>query len=162
MSLEEQIACLEEPKRLQLAADLLELALPVWMNFTENPSSLFYYHALGDGIVARNIIQRTINVAKDGVDSVDRKKEIEKLFTEFIEPVLAIRDDYWILPEDVKLIVWAASNLVDKLAGESITRVGEDQLYLVINQEVDALTKANRITFDEVNVMIREYFSPRN
>ncbi|MGB0870596.1 MAG: hypothetical protein ACPGSD_13445 [Flavobacteriales bacterium] len=160
MSLKKYTASLTEKHRFGFAIELIEKLLPIWNDFSKIKKNLEYidtvvvmYH-----VVDKNIIERTIKLAKKWIDNEFDHKEHQSLNSCFSDPIVALQDLDWEIPENIQLIFYSAYNLLIKLNGETKTIFGDEQLHLVINQAIDSIFLSELMTENE----LREFMVERN
>ncbi len=144
MDLNEYIEILPEKKAINLSIKLLEILLPEWEKFAKKPQNLSYFDTVV-GLqhkVDKKIIHKTILISKNWLKNSNSKLELEKLLETYVEPIVALQDEDWIIPQNIKLIFYSAYNLMCKLNGETKTIFGENQTYLTVNQAIDAILKS--------------------
>ncbi len=162
MSLKEYTAALTEKQRFNLAIELIEQLLPIWNDFSSNKKNLEYvdtvvamYHS-----VDKEIIERTTKLAKKWIDNESDKKELQRLNNWFSDPIVALQDFDWEIPENIQLIFYSAHNLLGKLNGETKTIFGDEQLYLAINQAIDSIIKSGLMTENEIKELMEKHKAP--
>lgn len=162
MALKEYIETLSEDKRIDLAIELLELGLPIWNEYSSKKQKLEYVDTVVGMAhsVDREIINRVLDTSKRWKNKGVISKDLEQLNVDFDDPIVALQDLDWEIPENIQLIFYSAYNLVGKMNGETKTLFGDEQLYLVINQIVDGLTKSGNFSFDQINSIISKYKAP--
>jgi len=68
-----------------------------------------------------------------------------------------MQDLDWELPYPVEQTFYATPNLLDKINGEDITVFHESQIYIVINEAIDALQEAEIMTQVEIKELLEKY-----
>ncbi len=152
MTLKELIAELPEQNKMLLAIEFLEKLLPVWENFSADYRNLQYVDSVV-GLthnVDSQIVKRTMSFAKDWINGKIDKKLQAKLTEQYVDPIVSLQDLDWEIPENIRLIFYASYNLLGKINGEKETIFHEDQMYLVLNQAIDAILKSNLMTKEEI------------
>lgn len=158
MSLKEYLSTIEENRQYELAVSLLKTGLPIWTEYTNKFKKLDYvdtvvgmYHK-----VEKDIIERTIKIANDEISGLKSGK-LNQLKHEYLEPVVALQDLDWELPESVLLIFYSAKNLIESMSGDKKAWNDETTLYISINQSIDAITRENLMKVEEVKKLLQEF-----
>jgi hypothetical protein len=73
---------------------------------------------------------------------------------QFDDPIIALQDTDWELPNEVQKTFYAVYNLIDTLMGKKKTVFEESSIYVSINQAIDALETSKTLTFDEINKIL--------
>ncbi len=68
-----------------------------------------------------------------------------------------MQDLDWELPSPVELTFYATRNLLDKVNGEEVTVFDEPQIYVVINQAIDALSQEKIMSDVEIKELLKKY-----
>jgi hypothetical protein len=162
MGLKEYTESLTENNRIHLAIKLIERLLPVWNEFSNNRKNLEYVDTVVGMAhsVDKEIIQLTVNLAKKWINGDADNFEKTKLNEWYSDPIVALQDLDWEIPENIQLIFYSAYNLLGKFNGETKTIFGDEQLYLVINQAVDAILKSNLMTDRDINELLNKHKAP--
>ena len=87
---------------------------------------------------------------------MDGKGKLLKLRSQFEDPVIALQDSDWELPDDVLKAFYATYNLIQVVLGEDLAVFGDSTLYLSINQAADALQSSNTMTLARINDLLLE------
>lgn len=162
MTLEKRIEQLPENKQIELAIKFLEIGLPIWTEFAKN-NGLEYsdtvvgmHHKIDDKIVEKAIelAKRTID-KKNTLLNAFKKHRISILQEEYLEPLTALQDLDWEIPEEPKLIFYSTHNLLEKLAGKEKTVFNELTIYVSINQSIDAIQRKDIISTDEIKKILK-------
>jgi len=164
MSLKEYTKSITETKRILLAIELIERLLPIWNEFSNKRKNLEYIDTVVgmDHSVDKEIISRIINLSKNWISGDLDKKEQAKLNEWYSDPIVAMQDLDWEIPENIQLIFYSGYNLLRKINGETKTIFGDEQLYLVINQAIDAILKSNLLSKNEINEILKKHKAPNN
>lgn len=159
MSLQDFLSTIPEKNQYELSVKFLTIGQPIWKNYANSNKNLEYTDTVV-GMhhkVSKDIIQRTIDLASKEINSPESKtKQITELYQEFRDPIVSLQDMDWEIPESVLLIFYSAYNLIESLKGKKETYNGETMIYISINQSVDAITRENIKTFDEINIILKE------
>jgi len=89
--------------------------------------------------------------------SSNRKKDILfKLRERFDDPIVALQDRDWKLPDEVQKTFYSVFNLLEACLGNLESSFGELTIYISINQAVDALDISKIVTPEEIKDMLYE------
>ena len=104
MSLQKYIESLSKEKQFSLAIKLAKFALPIWDKFADK-NELSYRDSIA-GIkhtVDKNLLNDTIVSAENYLRSnkLDFNEGETDLYKKFIDPIVALQDDDWDLPDEV-------------------------------------------------------------
>jgi hypothetical protein len=150
---------LDEERQYTLALLLVEKALPLWEEHASKNALEYFDSVVGmHHVINKDIVARALDtVKKELAKRNSQLNELAALKKEFMEPLVALQDSDWELPYPVQHTLYAASNLVKKITGESITPFDEPLIYVVINQAFDALISANVFSIPQANVFLRDF-----
>ena len=163
MSLQKYIDSLSKRGQFNLAIRLARMALPIWENYADK-NKLFYIDSVV-GLahsVDKRLLQNTIDAVEAHVyrNRLIRitygKSNLTKLRREFDEPVTALQDMDWELPDVVAKTFYGIYNMIDSLVGKERTVFNESTIYVAVNQLADALESSKMLTFDEINQILEE------
>ena len=159
MTLEEFIESLDEKRQYELAIELTKKALPIWDAYAISNKLEYVDTVVGmHHTVQKYILLRTLDtVQKEILNPNTQKKKIKQLREEFSDPIVAMQDLDWELPYCVERVFYSIRNLLDKLSGQNITVFDESQIYVVINQAIDALYKEKILTENEIKEILNKY-----
>jgi hypothetical protein len=161
MTLEEHIDNLPKDKRFDIAIRLTRLALPIWDKYAEK-NELTYR----DTIVG---LQHSVNRAllKDTIDAVEKYvstniigkaiikiTDLESLSRQFSDPIVALQDLDWELPNEIERTFYSVHNLLDSALGKEKTVFKETTIYVTINQAIDALSSSKLMTEAEIREIL--------
>ena len=163
MGLQERIENLPEEKQIELSIKLLEIGLPIWTEFAQNNKLEYTDTVVGmHHRIDENIVDKAISFAKvqfenkEGVlKSFLRHRATKFIEQEFWEPITALQDLDWEIPEPPKLVFYSAYNLIEKLAGKENSVLGELIIYVSINQSIDAIQRKGIISNEEVREIVK-------
>ena len=85
------------------------------------------------------------------------KKKLFDLNNQFLDPIIAIEDDDWKLPDDVLKIFYAVYNLIEAFSGRDKTVFGDSSIYISINQAIDSLETSKTLTEEEIKEILDKY-----
>lgn len=159
--LKEFIISLDNPKQYNLALDLTKRALSIWDNYTDTNKLEYTDTVVGmNRKVAKDILTRILStVEQELLNPNSQQKEIDHLREELSDPIIAIQDLDWELPNPVSLTFYSIRNLLDKINGQEMTLFGEPQIYVVINQAIDALLQTEIMSDVDINELLKKYKS---
>lgn len=164
MSLDKFMGSLPKARRFDLAIRLSKLALPLWdeyaaaneLNYSDTVVGMFHE-------VDPLLLKRTIDTVDEHYHSENPNnpaefiRKLAILQKEFEDPIVALQDDDWQLPDPVRKTFYAVHNLAEALAGNEKTVFGESTIYVSVNQSADALLSSKTKTADEINKILLEF-----
>jgi len=161
MSLQKYTGSLPEDKQFKVAIRLARLALSIWQNYADKNTLTYRDTVVGlTHVVDRDLLKNTI----DEVEAFLNKNEIKRriggksklleLRKEFDDPIIALQDNDWELPNEVQKTFYAVYNLIDTLLGKKKTAFNELTIYVSINQLAEALETSDTLTFDEIHIIL--------
>jgi len=152
-SLEEFIKSLPEDKQFSLALKLLKKAIPLWDEFI-NEKNLSYKDGLVglkhnvSGDLPLKVVKLTEKFLECGIKDI--KEKILSVRLEFTDPVVALQDDDWNLPQTVLLTFYSAYNLINAISEKDSETFGPSSVSVSINQSIDALEKSKTLTPEQI------------
>lgn len=167
MSLERYVNSLPKRKQFEIAIKLDRLAMYTWENFvatTDNKRDnwVYYYDGAvgGEHLIDQTLLQRTVDEVEKYVNSdfnpanYDETK-FAQLKDEWWTPIRGLEwEEDWFVPDELKLLVFSISNLLNAATGMKETVFKESTIYVSINQSIDALTSSKKMTIDEAHYAI--------
>ena len=163
MTLEEHISNLPKEKRFDIAIRLTRLTLPIWDNYADKNELTYRDTVVGlQHSVDREFLKNTINEVERYVLTNRINKAIIKNFDllalsrQFREPIVALQDSDWELPNEVERTFYAVHNLLDSALGKEKTAFDEATIYVTINQAIEALESSNLLTEIEIREILFE------
>jgi hypothetical protein len=152
MTLQEFIETLDEGQQNALALIFCEKTLAIWDAFSEVNSLEYTETVIGTHhTVSSDILARTVECIKAEMRLKGSQSEIiNSLKSEFKDPVVALQDSDWELPKPVELSFFCFKNFLDRMDGQTTTVFNEPQIFVVINQAIEALMLFNAITEREI------------
>jgi hypothetical protein len=167
-TLEELMKGLPKEGQMAMAIHFAELALPIWTEFAAQDSLTYIDGVVGmQHVISATLPMEVLTLMKaEAAQPGHRLTEagaaaLKALSHEFVEPIVALQDDDWDLPEHVKLIFYAHSNLLEYLNGHTIFHDKESALYVVVNQAMDGLEKSGRMDFPQLRVHLQRFSGGR-
>lgn len=159
MSLEDYTKTLDFNQQFELFLVLSQHIIPEWDKFSTEKSNLWY----SDSVVGLTHHIRP-EIVNDILDLIVQRLQFPKLLDkikelrrEIAEPIVALQDDDWDIPEHIKLFFYACNSILDRFAGEKLTRFSEDQMYLAINQICDSILTAKIKNYAELNEILSQF-----
>ena len=163
MTLQKYIDSLPKNGQFKVAIRLTKLALPIWENYAdENPLT---YRDTVFGLthtIDKKILKVTIDAVETYFNSnkikkiIGAKNELTEIRKQFDDPIVALQDTDWILPDEVQKTFYAVYNLIDSLLGKANTIFDESKIYVSVNQVADALETSKTLTFEDINKILDE------
>ena len=150
-------------RQLTIAIHFCRLGLPIWDDFASDADARAYHdgvvgmhHVISDTLLARALAtaEAALNHADDCATAAGTEA-IRSVEHEFIEPIVALQDGDWELPDAVTLIFYAHSNLIEHLSGRKVLLGGESALYVSVNQAIDALETSGRMTMEQIRAELK-------
>ena len=159
MTLKEYINTLNEQKQFNLALELTERTLPIWNEYAKSNKLEYIDTVVGmHHKVDQELLIRTIQTVRNELETPKSQgRQISQLQKEFSDPIVAMQDLDWELPYSVEKTFYAIRNLLEKLCGQETTVFDEPQIYVVINQAIDALSESRLMSDDEIKEILNKY-----
>jgi hypothetical protein len=164
MSLREYCNLLPEKRKKELAIKLIKTALPVWEKFCEKgkltyrDSTVWMKHN-----VDKNLLQDAIKEAENIPENFDELKtngfggRIKNLYDDFTDPITAIHDEDWKLPESAEKIFFSVYNLLTAIIFKDENDTGESNYYISINQAIDVIDSEKLLSEEEIKLILEEF-----
>lgn len=163
MTLEEYIDNLSIDKQFDIAIRLTKLALPIWDKYAEKNELTYRDTVVGlQHSVDRAILKNTIYAVEKYISTNFINKAIIKnidllsLSSQFSDPIIALQDLDWELPDEIEKTFYAVHNLLDSALGKEKTAFNETTIYVTINQVIVALDSSKTITQEEIRKILYE------
>jgi hypothetical protein len=163
MTLEEYIDNLSIDKQFDIAIRLTKLALPIWDKYAEKNELTYRDTVVGlQHSVDRAILKNTIYAVEKYISTNFINKAIIKnidllsLSSQFSDPIIALQDLDWELPDEIERTFYAVHNLLDSALGKEKTAFNETTIYVTINQVIVALDSSKTITQEEIRKILYE------
>lgn len=159
MTLKEFISTLKESFQYDLALTLTNKTLTIWDDYAKDNKLEYVDTVVGmHHKVKKDILSRTLLTVKEELlNPKTQQKKIAQLREEYSDPIVAMQDLDWELPPPVELTFYATRNLLDKINGEKTTIFDEPQIYVVINQAIDALSQSKIMSDTEIKELLKRY-----
>lgn len=160
VNLHKIITTLVVPVRLKLAIELLEHAIPIWTGFTGHPIQYTDSVVGIDHQIDSNLIPLAIDRLKKLAKRADfdaktvLTQELQKLYDEIREPVVASEDTDLELPPHVEFVLYSVSNLLEFVTQSTSKNMNEELIYISISQAIAAIMRADILTDSELNAII--------
>jgi hypothetical protein len=147
----------------ELAIRLAKFALPSWEKYASD-DNLIYTDSEAGSIhkIERNILPNAIKEMEDYIQlSKDNDYSLENdtllsLYENFEEPMAALRDCDWELPDDVEKTFYGVFNLLTGLMQENETVQEESSLQVSINQFIEAIEASCILSEEQIVKIIEE------
>lgn len=163
MTLKEYIDNLSIDKQFDIAIRLTKLALPIWDKYAEKNELTYRDTVVGlQHSVDRAILKNTIYAVEKYISTNFINKVIIKnidllsLSSQFSDPIIALQDLDWELPDEIEKTFYAVHNLLDSALGKEKTAFNETTIYVTINQVIVALDSSKTITQEEIRKILYE------
>jgi hypothetical protein len=159
MTLLEFIESLNERKQYELALEFCDKTIVTW-NAYANTHSLEYTDTVvgTKQTVKSDILSRALSIVKNELDAPSSQtQQIEHIRQELSAPIVALQDLDWELPKPVEMCFYAIRNLLDRIDGQETTVFNEPQIFVVINQAIEALMLVSAITEAEIGAIFEKY-----
>lgn len=152
MNLNEIVTNLDEQTQYKIALIFTQKAVVIWNNYVNGKNMEYIDSVVGvNHTVDSSILDNTLQVIKSELKTPNSQTEnIRKLLEEYSEPITALQDLDWELPNEVRLTFYSIKNLLTKISGQNTSNFNKPLLYVAINQAIDAIYTAKIMTIDEV------------
>ncbi len=167
-TLQELINGLPQQGQVAMAVHFAELAMPIWTRFAEKDDRSYVDGVVGlRHVISATLPQEALAIMKAELSQPGHCRSetgaaaLKALSHEFVEPIVALQDDDWELPEPVRLVFFAHSNLLEYLNGKTIFYGGESALYVVVNQTIDALEKSGIMDTPQIKLHLQQFSGGR-
>jgi hypothetical protein len=158
MSLQSYTESLPKEKQFRLAVKMARLALPIWQSYAA--ANELYYIDTVVGMkhtVDKQLLENTINAMEEQLNANAGGSKLLHLAQQFIDPIVALQDLDWELPNDVQNVFYSVNSLMEAVRGKEKTVFGESTIYVSLNQSIDAITSSGKMSFEEVNNILAEF-----
>ena len=166
MTLQEFCDTLPESKQVELAVNLIKHILPVWDNYAKQSSLSYRDTVVGlTHTVPKQLLADTINEVEIYFSvpmllrKLKRKDKLIKLYSHFSDPVIALRDTDWELPQAVEKTFYSVYNLTGSIVDKKKTIFDESAIYVSINQAIDAIQLTGLLSEKQIQEII---YQPKN
>ena len=161
MTLEEHIENLQKDIQFDIAIRLTKMSLPIWDKYADKNELTYRDTVVGlHHSVDRALLKNTIDAVEKYISTNMINKEIIKntdllsLSRQFSDPIVALQDIDWELPNEVEKTFYAVHNLLDAALGKEMTAFNESTIYVTINQAIDALNNSKTLTEEEIRKVL--------
>ena len=161
MTLEEQIDNLPTRKQFDIAIRLTRLALPIWERYTEKNQLTYCDTVVGlQHSVDKNLLKNTIDAVERYISAnkinkvIIKNIELLSLRRKFSDPIVALQDLDWELPNEIERTFYAVHNLLDHTLGKEKTAFNETTIYVTINQAIEALESSKSLSEEEIRKIL--------
>ncbi len=168
MTLKKYSESLPKDIRFKVAIKLIKLALPIWENFADKNQLKYRDTVVGlTHTVDKDILKNSIDAVEIYLNSnkirkiIGGKSKLIEIRRQFDDPIVALQDADWELPDDVPKIFYSVYNLLDELLGKKKTAFDKSTIYVAINQAIDALDTSETLTVGEINKILDDVRNAR-
>ena len=161
MTLEEHIENLPKDKQFDIAIRLTKLSLPIWNKYADKNELTYRDTVVGlHHFVDRALLKNTIDAVEKYISTnmiskvVIKNTDLLSLSRQFSDPIVALQDIDWELPNEVEKSFYAVHNLLDAALGKEMTAFNESTIYVTINQAIDALDSSKTMTEEEIRKVL--------
>ncbi|TAE16170.1 MAG: hypothetical protein EAZ95_07900 [Bacteroidetes bacterium] len=148
--MKEFVEGLPTKKQIDLALTFAQKALPIWEKYALSSDLTYCDTVIGmRHTIDKKILPKTIQAIQKSLTSSD-KTPLKTLLEEFSEPIVALQDEDWSLPEAVLKTFYSVYNLLGGVAGKETTIFGENSFYVSLNQSIDALLVAKLLPIQDI------------
>ncbi len=161
MTLEEHIENLPKDKQFDIAIRLIKLSLPIWDKYADKNELTYRDTVVGlHHSVDRALLKNTIDAVEKYISTnmiskvVIKNTDLLSLSRQFSDPIVALQDIDWELPNEVEKTFYAVHNLLDAALGKEMTTFNESTIYVTINQAIDALDSSKTMTEEEIRKVL--------
>lgn len=169
MTLEETVAAMPGAGRANLAFELIEIALPAWVQHTgQHPEDLEAVSALiddahraptGARIIVSGILSEIVSALRTAVKSGQDLKS-NRLLKSYLATVMQpLTNPAWEdkLTPPLRLIFTSVFNLLTALIYRRATESGESHIYVSINQSCDAILQLELRSLEKLQAIIQKH-----
>ncbi len=161
MTLQEHIDNLPKNKQFDIAIRFTRLALPIWNKYAKKNEPTYRDTVVGlQHSVKRTLLKNTIDAVEKYIatntigKAILKNTELISLSRQFSDPIVALQDHDWELPNEIKKTFYSVHNLLDSVLGKEKTVFNETTIYVTINQAIDALLSSKLMTEKEIRKIL--------
>ena len=161
MTLEEYIENLQKDMQFDIAIRLTKFSLPIWDKYADKNELTYRDTVVGlHHSVDRALLKNTIDAVEKYISTnminkvIIKNTDLLSLSRQFSDPIVALQDIDWELPNEVEKTFYAVHNLLDAALGKEMTAFNESTIYVTINQAIDALNNSNTLTEEEIRKVL--------
>src|SRR5258706_4102371 len=165
MTLQEFCDTLSENKQIELAVNLIKHILPVWDNYAQQ-NSLSYRDTVAG--LTHSVPKQLLTAAMNEVEAylagpkllrrLKRKDKLLKLYSYFSDPIIALHDTDWELPQAVEKTFYSVYNLTGSIVDKKKMVFDESAIYVSINQAIHAIQLSSVLSENQIQEII---YQPR-
>lgn len=165
MTLQKIIASLPEQQKIALAAEYLEIALPIWENYALKPETDLSYLAqpfYDTMVVDERIVANALQIAKDYLkphsaeDDAPIRARAKEILSQYSDHNSGISHQELNLEYNAELVFYSGYNLLCHIFDKK-KYLKEEEAYISANQSIDAITRTNLRSWDEVRAILERY-----
>ena len=161
MTLKEHIKNLQKDMQFDIAIRLTKLSLPIWDKYADKNELTYRDTVVGlHHSVDRALLKNTIDAVEKYISTnminkvIIKNTDLLSLSRQFSDPIVALQDIDWELPNEVEKTFYAVHNLLDAALGKEMTAFNESTIYVTINQAIDALNNSKTLTEEEIRKVL--------
>ena len=161
MTLEEHIENLQKDMQFDIAIRLTKFSLPIWDKYADKNELTYRDTVVGlHHSVDRALLKNTIDAVEKYISTnminkvIIKNTDLLSLSRQFSDPIVALQDIDWELPNEVEKTFYAVHNLLDAALGKEMTAFNESTIYVTINQAIDALNNSKTLTEEEIRKVL--------
>jgi len=144
-------------KKIALAIQFAKLALPIWDKYALKKKLTYRDSIVGiKHTIEKNLLLNTITAVESYLVSND-KHTLLQLYSSFQEPIVALQDDDWELPNEVCKTFYSVYNLLKGVLENKENTFGEESLYVCVNQAIEATDTAKLLSIEVIKTMLLAY-----
>jgi hypothetical protein len=163
MTLQEFCDSLPKDKQITLAVTLTKQILPIWDEYAEG-NILTYRdtvvgltHTVPKQLLADSIKEVEIYLSTQKLlRKLKNNSKLLKLYSYFGDPIVALWDSDWELPEPVQKIFYSVYNLLGSIVDKNKISSEETKIYVSINQAIDAIETSGRLSEDQIKEILKQ------
>jgi hypothetical protein len=161
MTLQEYTDNLPNDQQFSLAIRLTKLVIPIWEKYADSNTTTYRDTVVGlTHSVNKNLLRKTVSSVEEYFGAIPllkpiiRNTQLKFYKSEFREPIVALQDDDWKLPNEVLMAFYSIRNLLDLALGKDKTGFDESTIYVIVNQAIDALESSQSFSTEEIRDML--------
>ncbi|HEY0031551.1 MAG TPA: hypothetical protein VGC65_12375 [Bacteroidia bacterium] len=161
MTLQTYTDNLSTDQQYKLAIRLTKLTLSIWEKYADQHELKYTDTVVG---MHHNVPRQLL---KDSIAAVEKylltnifvrlfnnRGKLLDLHDQFTDPIVALQDCDWELPNEVNKTFYSVYNLLETVIGKSQTVFGDSTIYVSINQAIDALESSKALTKDQIKKIL--------
>jgi hypothetical protein len=158
MNLQEFCKYISAVKEFNMAIKFAFIALPVWDNYCKNNSPCYTDSITGlIHKVDSNLLINTLNESLAYFSDAEKSNRLSELYKNFDDPVIALQDMDWDLPDEVERIFYSVYNIARGLLSEVDNENDQLIFYVAINQAIDVIESEGILTERQIRDILDEF-----